>query len=123
MTEETHPVDRHVGARLRVARLQKKMSQECLARAAGVTFQQMQKYEKGDNRVSASRLWMIAQTLALPVSFFFEGLPEDLTGEQPHDREVREFQASPLGYQLAVAAMEHKPHSVQAHIELLKAHA
>ena len=70
-----NPVDRHVGARLRMRRMMLPMSQEKLGGALGLTFQQIQKYEKGTNRIGASRLQQISQILQVPVSFFFEGAP------------------------------------------------
>lgn len=69
-----HPVDIHVGQRVRQRRWMLGMTQEQLATSVGIKFQQIQKYETGANRVSASRLWDIAATLGVPVSFFFEGL-------------------------------------------------
>lgn len=72
----THPVDVHVGARIRQRRFLVGMTQQVLAARLGVTFQQLQKYEVGANRVSASRLWDIARLLDVPVSFFFEGFSE-----------------------------------------------
>jgi len=69
------PVDRHVGARIRMRRLMLKFSQVQLGDALGLTFQQVQKYEKGSNRVGASRLQHIASILQVPVSFFFEEAP------------------------------------------------
>nr|WP_280859613.1 helix-turn-helix transcriptional regulator [Pararhodobacter sp. SW119] len=69
-----HPVDEHVGKRIRHCRWMVGMTQQQLADAVGIKFQQIQKYETGMNRVSASRLWDIAHTLNVPVSFFFEGL-------------------------------------------------
>jgi transcriptional regulator with XRE-family HTH domain len=71
-----HPVDLHVGKRLRHRRWMIGMTQQQLAGAVGIKFQQIQKYESGANRVSASRLWDLAQALSVPVSFFFEGLDE-----------------------------------------------
>ncbi|MDD9922210.1 MAG: helix-turn-helix transcriptional regulator [Boseongicola sp.] len=71
-----HPVDVHVGKRIRHRRWMVGMTQQQLAESVGIKFQQIQKYETGANRVSASRLWDIAETLAAPVSFFFEGLAE-----------------------------------------------
>jgi transcriptional regulator with XRE-family HTH domain len=68
------PIDLHVGKRLRMRRLMLDMSQTDVATALGVTFQQLQKYEKGANRVSASRLQHLSQFLQVPVPFFFEGL-------------------------------------------------
>jgi len=69
-----HPVDVHVGKRVRHRRWMVGMTQQQLAERVGIKFQQIQKYETGMNRVSASRLWDIAETLSVPVSFFFEGL-------------------------------------------------
>ncbi|ALG89620.1 MAG: XRE family transcriptional regulator [Confluentimicrobium sp.] len=69
-----HPVDVHVGKRIRHRRWMVGMTQQQLAERVGIKFQQIQKYETGMNRVSASRLWDIADALEVPVSFFFEGL-------------------------------------------------
>ncbi len=69
-----HPVDVHVGKRIRHRRWLVGMTQQQLAENVGIKFQQIQKYETGMNRVSASRLWDIAAALSVPVSFFFEGL-------------------------------------------------
>ena len=68
-----HPVDIHVGSRLKKRRSLMGISQEKLADAVGLTFQQVQKYERGANRVSASRLYQFSQILDVPVSFFYEG--------------------------------------------------
>jgi transcriptional regulator with XRE-family HTH domain len=70
-----NPIDRHVGSRVRMQRMLSGISQEKLGEALGLTFQQVQKYEKGTNRISASRLQQIAKMLGVPVSFFFEGAP------------------------------------------------
>ncbi|MGG7645519.1 helix-turn-helix domain-containing protein [Rhodovulum sp. YNF3179] len=72
-----HPVDVHVGKRIRHRRWMVGMTQQQLAERVGIKFQQIQKYETGMNRVSASRLWDIAHALEVPVSFFFEGLGEE----------------------------------------------
>ena len=72
-----HPVDAHVGKRIRHRRWMVGMTQQQLADRVGIKFQQIQKYETGMNRVSASRLWDIAEALTVPVSFFFEGLSEN----------------------------------------------
>jgi len=69
-----NPVDIYVGSRVRLQRLIKQMSQDKLGAALGVTFQQVQKYERGANRVSASRLWGMAEVLDVPIEFFFEGI-------------------------------------------------
>ncbi|GHF32760.1 helix-turn-helix domain-containing protein [Seohaeicola zhoushanensis] len=73
----THPVDVHVGKRVRHRRWLIGMTQQQLAEKVGIKFQQIQKYETGANRVSASRLWDIADALEVPVAFFFEGLSDD----------------------------------------------
>jgi transcriptional regulator with XRE-family HTH domain len=70
----TTPVDHHVGSRARERRVASGMSQSELALACGVTFQQIQKYENGANRISASRLWQFAAVLGKPLDWFFEGL-------------------------------------------------
>ena len=71
------PVDEHVGRQIRARRRVLGMSQEDLANTLGLTFQQVQKYERGTNRVSASKLFAVARTLQCPVSFFFEGLEQE----------------------------------------------
>lgn len=70
-----NPTDKHVGSRVRMRRMMLNMSQEKLGEALGLTFQQVQKYEKGTNRIGASRLQQISAILQVPVSFFFEGAP------------------------------------------------
>jgi transcriptional regulator with XRE-family HTH domain len=75
-----HPVDVHVGSRIRLRRRLLGLSQEKLAEALGLTFQQVQKYERGSNRVSASKLYEISRTLQTPVTFFYEGLPDSESG-------------------------------------------
>lgn len=71
-----NPVDRHVGLRIRMRRKERGLSQERLAESVDLTFQQIQKYERAANRVSASKLWEIARALKTPLGYFFEGLPE-----------------------------------------------
>lgn len=76
MNEKTpNPIDKHVGGRVRMRRMLMGMSQERLGEALGLTFQQVQKYEKGTNRISASRLQQISKVLGVPVEFFFDGSP------------------------------------------------
>ena len=70
-----NPIDKHVGSRVRMRRMMLGMSQEKLGDALGLTFQQVQKYEKGTNRIGASRLQQISLILQVPVAFFFEGAP------------------------------------------------
>lgn len=73
MKKVPNPIDRHVGSRVRMRRILLGMSQEKLGEALGLTFQQVQKYEKGTNRIGASRLQQISQTLNVPPAFFFDG--------------------------------------------------
>jgi transcriptional regulator with XRE-family HTH domain len=77
MIKAPSPVDKHVGQRVRMRRMMLDWSQERLGDALGVTFQQVQKYEKGTNRISASRLQQISNLLGVPVAFFFEGQAGD----------------------------------------------
>lgn len=82
-----HPVDVHVGKRIRHRRWMVGMTQQQLAEHVGIKFQQIQKYETGMNRVSASRLWDIAETLTVPVSFFFDGIDTD-TSDAKSERQI-----------------------------------
>lgn len=76
MTKKSpNPIDKHVGSRVRMRRMMVGMSQEKLGENLGITFQQIQKYEKGTNRIGASRLQHISSVLGVPISFFFEGAP------------------------------------------------
>jgi transcriptional regulator with XRE-family HTH domain len=86
------PIDRHVGSRVRMRRVMLGMSQEKLGEALGLTFQQVQKYEKGTNRIGASRLQQISRTLDVPPAFFFEGAPSAAPplGEEPRPLGVAE---------------------------------
>ena len=80
-----HPVDVHVGKRIRHRRWLVGMTQQQLAQHVGIKFQQIQKYETGANRVSASRLWDISETLEVPISFFFEGLEREQAQQSATD--------------------------------------
>ncbi|MER0239802.1 helix-turn-helix transcriptional regulator [Fulvimarina sp. MAC8] len=73
--KKPNPIDTHVGSRVRLRRTMLSLSQEKLGEALGITFQQVQKYEKGTNRIGASRLQRISEVLKVPVSFFFEDAP------------------------------------------------
>ena len=75
--ERAHHIDIHAGARVRMRRKALKISQQELAKHLNLTFQQVQKYERGSNRISASKLFEIAQVLQVPVAFFFEGFPQE----------------------------------------------
>src|ERR1044071_9485162 len=103
-----NPTDKHVGARVRMRRMMLGMSQEKLGDSLGLTFQQVQKYEKGTNRIGASRLQQISLILQVPVSFFFEGAPTEQTdgfGEAPSPAYVTDFLASTEGLALVKAFM------------------
>jgi transcriptional regulator with XRE-family HTH domain len=104
-----NPVDLHVGARIRLRRRMQGVSQEKLADALGLTFQQVQKYERGANRVSASKLYEIAAALRAPVAYFFDGLA-DPTGDEldgvrvaaaSEESTVHSFLMTPEGLELA----------------------
>src|ERR1700759_1086976 len=77
-----NPVDVHVGSRVRLRRTLLGMSQEKLGEAIGLTFQQVQKYERGANRIGASRLFDLSRVLDVPVSFFFDDMTNDPAGRQ-----------------------------------------
>lgn len=78
-----NPIDVHVGARVRLRRTLIGMSQEKLGAALGLTFQQVQKYERGANRIGASRLYDLSCILDVPVSFFFDDMPEEALRQSP----------------------------------------
>ena len=80
--KQPNPIDIHVGSRVRLRRMMLSMSQEKLGEQLGITFQQIQKYEKGTNRIGASRQQHIARVLSVPVAFFFEDAPPT-PGETP----------------------------------------
>ena len=80
-----HPVDLHVGKRIRQRRWLVGMTQQQLAEQVGIKFQQVQKYETGANRVSASRLWDISEAMDVPVNFFFEGIENEVTAARSQD--------------------------------------
>ena len=79
----SHPVDVHVGARMRQRRTLLGMSQEKLGTAVGLTFQQIQKYERGSNRIGSSRLFEFAKVLDVPVSYFFDEMPSNALAGRP----------------------------------------
>ncbi|MBL8771243.1 MAG: helix-turn-helix domain-containing protein [Phenylobacterium sp.] len=97
-----HPVDRHVGLRIRMRRKEMGVSQERLAESLGITFQQVQKYERGANRVSASKLWEIAAALRTPVAYFYDGLGDQETLAAQRDA-AQEFMCSSEGMELMAA--------------------
>ncbi len=91
-----HPVDAHVGKRIRHRRWMVGMTQQQLADKVGIKFQQIQKYETGMNRVSASRLWSIADALDVAIDFFFEGLDADGAAEAREDAVLADREAMEL---------------------------
>src|SRR3977135_3540967 len=108
-----NPIDKHVGSRVRMRRMMLSMSQEKLGGALGLTFQQVQKYEKGTNRIGASRLQQISHILQVPVAFFFEGAANvhphgDVVSEAPAPTYVSDFLATADGLALTKAFMEIK---------------
>ena len=106
MTKSPNPIDRHVGSRVRMRRMLIGMSQEKLGDALGITFQQVQKYEKGTNRISASRLQHIARILGVTIGFFYEGAPQpdggsaEGLGEEGSPAYMAEFVSSSDGLEL-----------------------
>jgi transcriptional regulator with XRE-family HTH domain len=106
-----NPIDKYVGSRVRMRRMMLGMSQEKLGNALGLTFQQVQKYEKGTNRIGASRLQQISNILQVPVSFFFDGAPDIATtranelSEAPSPLYVADFLATSDGLALTRAFM------------------
>ncbi|WP_413207940.1 helix-turn-helix domain-containing protein [Rhodospirillum sp. A1_3_36] len=108
----THPVDRHVGHRIQQRRKSLGLTQAQLAEALGISMQQVQKYETAFNRISASRLYELSQALAVPVRFFFEGLPDP--GKQDP---ARPRDGDPLFHPEAVEVLDlfvEQPMNVQA---------
>jgi|SRR5271163_34000 len=108
-----NPTDKHVGSRVRMRRIMLEMTQEQLAAPLGLTFQQVLKYEKGTNRMGASRLQQIAQILQVPVTFFFEGAPSVQTigrgkgvAEAPSPAYFIEFLATSDGLALTKAFIQ-----------------
>lgn len=91
MAKEPNPIDQHVGARVRLRRVMLGLSQEKLGNALGVTFQQIQKYEKGANRIGASRLQAISKLLDAPPSYFFDGAPAALGLKSGFEDGVRPY--------------------------------
>jgi len=115
-----NPVDVHVGTRVRLRRQVLKMSQEKLGDQLGVTFQQVQKYERGANRIGASRLWKISDVLNVPINFFFDGLNDQAAqGEFAENDQmpiVYDFINSPDGVALAKAVSQIKSKAVRRQI-------
>lgn len=132
-TKAPDPTDKHVGSRVRMRRMMLGMSQEKLGDALKLTFQQVQKYEKGANRIGASRLQQIAEALQVPVSFFFEGAPPGQgtspgLAEAPPSAYVADFLATSDGLALIKAFVQIKDGRVRRRIvhlveAIVEAHA
>lgn len=124
-----NPIDRHVGSRVRMRRMLAGISQEKLGEGLGLTFQQIQKYEKGSNRISASRLQQISKILDVPVSFFFDGapasdMPSGAFSESASTAYVSDFLATSEGVQLTKAFTRIKSAKLRRRIvELVEAMA
>lgn len=121
MTNETQPhaVDLHVGARIRLIRKDRGMSQSELADALGITFQQVQKYERGFNRISASKMFEASKALGVDPAWFFQGL-EDLPRDAgPEDGAVREMLNTEEGRKLLVLASHLPGPLLGAHLHLM----
>lgn len=91
-----HPIDAHVGKRVRIRRKILSMSQTKLGDAIGLTFQQIQKYERGANRIGASRLFELSEVLDVPVSYFFDDLPADIVPRSSGLGEANSMPSDPL---------------------------
>jgi transcriptional regulator with XRE-family HTH domain len=119
-----NPIDKHVGNRVRMRRLMLHMSQEKLGGALDLTFQQVQKYEKGTNRIGASRLQLISDILQVPPAFFFEGAPAlqqngGKLPEAPSPAYVSDFLATSDGLALCKAFMRIKEPTLRRAIVML----
>jgi transcriptional regulator with XRE-family HTH domain len=119
--KQANPVDAHVGHRVRLRRMLVGMSQERLGELLGLTFQQVQKYEKGINRIGAGRLFEVASILGVPINFFYEDVgaanaasPGFAESEEPPP--VMEFLSSGEGLQLSLAFMRIKDVKVRRRI-------
>jgi transcriptional regulator with XRE-family HTH domain len=124
MKKSQNPIDKHVGSRVRMRRLMLEMRQTKLADAIGLTFQQVQKYEKGTNRIGASRLQHLSQILKVPPAFFFEGAPGPLRqhdghGDAPSTAYVSDFLATLDGLALTKAFTQIKEPAMRRSIVLL----
>jgi transcriptional regulator with XRE-family HTH domain len=117
-----NPIDKHVGSRVRMRRMMLGMSQEKLGDSLSLTFQQVQKYEKGTNRIGASRLQQIAAILQVPVSFFFEGAPhapgqvDNGMAEAPSPAYISDYLATSDGLALTKAFMRIKSSKLRRRI-------
>ncbi len=109
MTDTPNPVDQHVGVRIRARRNQLGVSRETLSKPMGITWQQFAKYETATNRVSASKLWAIAQALNVPVGWFFVGLPDQSTAASPELPALLALAGTRQGSNMAEAFLKLSP--------------
>ena len=116
---QPNPIDVHVGNRIRLRRTLLGYSQEKLASLLGLTFQQVQKYERGNNRVGASRLWDISKVLDVPINFFYEDMDREVAQQSP-----RVFSApeSALCFEESHEEIDMDPMKQQETLELVKAY-
>jgi len=119
--KHANPVDAQVGSRVRLRRMLIGMSQERLGELLGLTFQQVQKYEKGVNRIGAGRLFDVARILGVPIDYFYESVSSQLTGNRGFSENesappVMEFVSSGEGLQLSLAFMRIKDAKVRKRV-------
>jgi transcriptional regulator with XRE-family HTH domain len=119
--KQANPIDIQVGNRVRIRRMLVGMSQEKLGDLLGLTFQQVQKYEKGVNRIGAGRLFEVSRILGVPIDFFYEGMAEQMAGQagfaEPEETPpVMEFVSSGEGLQLSLAFMKIKDVKVRKRV-------
>lgn len=117
---EPNPIDVHVGNRIRLRRTLLGLSQEKLATLLGLTFQQVQKYERGMNRVGASRLWDIGKVLEVPIGFFYEDMDKDVANQSPRMFSIPD--STPLALAEDTEVFDVDPMHRQETIELVKAY-
>ncbi len=115
--KQANPIDIQVGNRVRIRRMLIGMSQERLGDLLGLTFQQVQKYEKGVNRIGAGRLFEVSRILNVPVDFFYEGVNDAAPGANETDgAPVMDFVSSGEGLQLSLAFMKIKDAKVRKRV-------
>jgi transcriptional regulator with XRE-family HTH domain len=116
VTKKANPIDAQVGNRVRIRRMLIGMSQEKLGDLLGLTFQQVQKYEKGVNRIGAGRLFEIARILGVPIDFFYDGVASSADTLASAAPPVMEFVSSGEGLQLSLAFMKIKDPKVRKRV-------
>ena len=119
-TGQPNPIDVHVGNRIRLRRTLLGLSQEKMASLLGLTFQQVQKYERGMNRVGASRLWDISKVLEVPIGFFYEDMDKEVAKQSPRMFSIPDSQ--PLALEEEQAKFDDDPMNRQETIELVRAY-